>query len=373
MIKMRLKAIGMLVGMIFGAGVFALPFAFSKAGVFWGTAHFFIALAIMIFLHFWYGEIVYFMEGRRRFTGYAEMLLGKKAKWFALLITFFTYYGAIFAYGFLGGIFLANIFNVSPFILSLLVFVAASFLIFLKAEFTASVNFYLSIALFGLVAYLFFAALPFIRPDNLFGAGFDFFPEGGWFLPYGIWIFSLAGFAVLPEVRDIISKTSLKNFKRIILISLILCAIFYFIFAITIVGLSGINTSKDALSGLAGTLGKSVIIAGSVLGFLAVFTSFIALGADLKNIFIYDFRMRKVPAWLSVVFPPIFLLLIGAKDFIKILGIAGSVGLGLTGILVILMRKKLAERKNEKIFHRFIWIIGGLVAAGIIAAVISEL
>ncbi len=359
--------------MIFGAGAFALPYAFSRAGFFWGSAHFLIALAIMIFLHFWYGEIAYFTESRSRFTGYAEGLLGGKAKWFAFLITIFTDYGALFAYGFLGGIFLANIFNIPPLIISLLIFIAAGFLIFLKAEFTASVNFYLSIALFGLVIYLFIAALPFIRQENLFGAGFDFLPKSDWFLPYGIWIFSLAGFAALPEARDIIARNSLKIFKRVILISLILCAVFYYLFTITVVGLSGASTAKDALGSLAEILGKPAIIAGSILGFLAVFTSFIALGADLKNIFVYDFKMKKFTAWLGVIFPPALLLFLGANDFIKILGIAGSIGLGLVGILIILMRKKLAEKNKEKIPHYFYWVIGGLITVGIAAAVIFEL
>ncbi len=116
MMKAELKAIGMLVGIIFGAGAFALPYAFMKAGVFWGTIHFFVALVLMIFLHYWYGEIAYFSEGRRRLTGYAEIFLGKKAKWFSFAITLFTDYGALFAYGLLGGIFLANIFAVSPFL-----------------------------------------------------------------------------------------------------------------------------------------------------------------------------------------------------------------------------------------------------------------
>lgn len=375
MIKVYLKAIGMLVGMIFGAGVFALPYSFMKAGIFWGIVYFSVALSLMILLHYWYGEVAYFTEGKHRFIGYVEIFFNKKTKWFSFLITLFTNYGALFAYGFLGGIFLSNIFSISPFLLSILVFCAGSFMIFFKPAFIASVNFYLSILLFGLVAYLFYAAIPNLKLINFLGDKISFSLTGDWFLPYGIWVFALAGFAALPEARDIIGSLPVKNFKKVILISLVLCAIFYLIFVATVLGVAGKNTTEDALGSLANLLGESTIAIGSILGFLAVFTSFIALGADLKNIFRYDFKFPPVFAWLSVAVPPVMIFFAGTKNFIKVMGIAGSIGLGLMGILIILMRKKLFEKMGESngSFLFLSWIVGGLVALGIIAEVISEL
>ncbi len=37
--------------MIVGAGMFALPYAFLKAGLFWGLAHLAIALFFILVLH----------------------------------------------------------------------------------------------------------------------------------------------------------------------------------------------------------------------------------------------------------------------------------------------------------------------------------
>jgi len=119
---------------------------------------------------------------------------------------------------------------------------------------------------------------------------------------------------------------------------------------------------------------SAALIAGSFLGFLAVFTSFIALGADLKNIFHYDFHFPAWLAWLSVFMPPVFLFLTEVKDFTRILGITGSVGLGLMGILIILMIKKLRQQRGEREkFSKISLIVGGLLITGIIAAVISEI
>jgi amino acid permease len=363
MTKTYLKGIGMLIGMIFGAGIFALPFAVYKAGIFWGMLHFFIAFVLMIFLHLWYGEIAYFTEGKHRFTGYVEKILGKSAEKIAFLTTFFTYYGALAVYGILGGIFLATFFPLKTAVLSLMFFAAGGILIFLHFEKIAVINFYSSVALLGLVIFLFIIAFPNIKIANFPPLNFGFF--SGWFLPYGVWLFALAGFAVIPEVRDIIVHFPVKNLRYIILISLILCTVFYLIFISTVIGISGVNTTEDALAGLAAALGFPALLIGSIVGFLAVFTSFIALGADLKNIFHYDFHFQKWLAWICVSLPPVALFLFGATNFVKILSIIGSAGLGIMGIFVILMIERL--RKPS-----FTWVIKGMLIAGVIAAVISS-
>ncbi len=371
MIKNYLKGIGLLSGMIFGAGVFALPFAIVKAGLFWGVFHFLLALVLMVFFHFLYGEIAIFSGQNCRFPGYAEKFLGSKAKWLAFLITIFTDYGSLLVYGILGGIFLSNFFSLSPFILSLIFLIGGGLLIFSHFEKIASLNFILTLALAGLVVFLFFNALPRIQTGNFFFH--DFFRQisgKDWFLPYGIWIFALAGFSALPEVRDIIGNSPIKTFNRIILASLILCAILYLIFVFTVIGVSGPNTTEDSLAGLKNILGQTGILAGSILGFLAVFTSFVALGADLKNIFHYDFHLKKWLAWLCVATPPIILFLLGLKNFIGILGIIGAIGLGFFGILIILMARKLPDHQTSKKFIFTSWLSIILILAGILATLI---
>ncbi len=373
MTKTHLKAVGMLVGMIFGAGIFALPFAVFKAGIFWGSLHFILALLMMIFLHLWYGEIAYHIPGRNRFIGYVATFLGNKAKWFAFLITILTDYGALLVYGLLGGIFLANFFSLSPFVLSLFIFIGGGLLLFMHFEKLAGINFFLMVFLLGFVVFLFIIASPYIKISNFGFANFNFSFSSDWFLPYGIWLFSLAGFAAIPEMRDMFHGATIKNFKRSILAGILICAVFYSLFIFTIIGASGKMTTSDALTGLAKVLGTPALIVGSLLGFLAVFTSFIVLGADLKNIFHYDFHFPAWISWLSVVVPPIFLFLAGVKNFTGILGIIGSIGLGLIGILIILITRKLRQQRGEHVkFSKISLVAGGLLVAGIIAAVISE-
>lgn len=342
---MYLKGIGMMVGMMFGAGIFALPFAFSKAGIFWGLINFVVAFSILLLLHFFYAEVAYFTRGKHRFTGYVEIFLGKKAKHLAFLTTIGSYYGSLLVYGLLGGLFLSNFFNNGSYKidLSILFFILAGFLVFLNLSKIAEINFYLTIPLFGFIVFLLFIAAPAIKAENFlmnFNIGFS----GEWFLPYGIWLFSLAGFATLPEARDIFAKASIKSFKRMILLSLILSAIFYFLFVMAVWGASNSNTSPDALSGIANVLGPKAFLAGSFIGLLAVFTSFLAMATDMRNIFKYDYKIPKFWAGILTVFPPIGLFLLGAVDFTAILSIVGALGLGTFGIFIIFMARSLRKR-----------------------------
>ncbi len=336
----------MMIGMIFGAGIFALPYVFSQSGIFWGAIHFFVAFFVLIFLHFLYGEVAYYTKGRHRFTGYVEIFLGKKAKQLAFITTIASYYGTLLVYGLLGGVFFSNFLGGNhKTAISVLFFVSAGLLLLLRMARIAEINFYLSIPLFGFVIYLLFVCFPGIKIENFVG---NPILNRNWFLPYGVWLFALSGFAALPEARDIFASHGIKNFKRVILASLFLSAIFYFLFVFSVWGVSGMHTTNDALSGLINILGQKALMTGSLIGFLAVFTSYLALAIDMKNIFRFDYRMAKLPAWFLTIIPPLLLYFLGASDFVRILGIIGALGMGTLGVFIILMSRELRKRiKNN--------------------------
>ena len=347
--NLYIKGIGMMVGMIFGAGIFVLPFMFSQSGLFWGTVHFLIALFIILVLNFLYAEVAYYTKGKHRFTGYTEIFLGKIAKHFAFLSVLFSYYGSLLIYGLLGGIFLSNFFQNGDSYktaASAIFFAVGGILAFLNLRKIGVINFYLTVPLFGFVIYLAAIAFPFIRTENfLMNLNFNF--NNGWFLPYGIWIFTLSGSAVIPEVRDIFSKSPLKDLKKVILISLILCAFFSLIFGLAVWGASNNETTEDALGGMMRVLGKEAFLIGSLVGLMAVFTSFLALAADMRSIFKYDYNIPRFWAWLLAVIPPLALFFFGATDFVKILGLVGAFGLGVGGVFTIMMARKMRKRIAE--------------------------
>lgn len=346
MLKLYLKGMGMMLGMIVGAGIFALPYVFSRAGLFWGIILFGAAFLITLFLSNLYGEIAYYTRGKHRYTGYVNIFLGRPAKHLAFITTIASYYGSLLIYGLLGGLFLFNVFgNLSVFKFSLIFFSIAAIISWLNIERVSSLNFYLTLPIFGFIIYLIFIAFPDIKIANFTGGNFVF--NSDWFLPYGIWIFALGGFAALPETRDIFSKSPLRHFKRVIFLSLAVSAIFYFLFIFSVLGANGPFTTKDALSGLLNILGKEAFLIGSLIGFFAVFTSYIALAFDMKCIFNYDYKISPVFAWLLAVVPPVGLFLLGIVDFVRVLEIVGVLGLGIGGVFIILMSKSLRKRIKE--------------------------
>lgn len=360
-----LKGLGIIVGLIFGAGVFALPFAIVKAGIFWGSIHFLVALVLTIFFHFLYAGVIYRTPGRHRFTGYVGSVLGKSFKKIAFVVTVASYYGTLLIYTLLGGLFISNFFSGKfAFEASVIFFLIATFLLCLKLGKVAWINFYLTIPMLGFVAYLFLDSWQFIKLSN-FSTSFGNFSIGGsWLLPYGVWLFSLDAFAAIPEAKEIFSGSSLKSFKRVILTSLLISALFFSLFVFSIIGVSGLQTTEDAFSGVASALGGRVVLLGSLIGLLAVFTSYLSLGIDLRNIFRYDYGQSNVRSFFLTAVPPLLLFLLGFQSFVSTLSLVGSLGLGLTGSLVIFMAYKM--RLVGK------WS-GGIAAIAILSAVIYEI
>ncbi|MCH7883071.1 hypothetical protein IIA95_01480 [Patescibacteria group bacterium] len=373
--KLYRDGLGTLVGMIFGAGIFALPFSFARAGILWGVVHFAVALFFMTVLHLMYGEIAFLTEGQHRFTGYVRKFLGKKAEFFAFVTTIFAYHGTLLAYGILGGIFL-NVFfpAISVFNLSIFFFVTAALFSLFRFERIGTLNFYLTIPLFLFVFYLFGISVPEFRLENFLVGD-----TSSWFLPYGIWLFALGGFASLPEARDILKGATLRDFKNVIIWSLLASSVVYFVFIAAILGVSGAFTTEDAISGLASRVGSVAILLGSLIGLIAVFTSYLAMAADLKSIFIFDYSRPKSLAWLLTVLPALLLFLLGITGFIKVLGLVGAVFLGILGLFIIEMARRLHKIFPEhrhlllgpKTWLRWLLIIG--LSTGIFLEIMNVL
>ena len=331
-------------GLIIGAGVFALPYAFAKAGIFWGTIHLIFSIFIVYFIHQWYGEVSFYTKGKHRFVGYVEKYLGKRAKTFSAITTMGSYYFSLLIYAVMGGIFLSNftsLFNGHTVeFMTLLFFATGGLMALFKVSKIAEINFYLTLPIFGFIVYLMFFSFPHIKAENFFSADNLFF-NNSWFLPYGVWLFSLTGFSAIPPTRDLFINAGIKKFKAVVSVSLFLAIITYALFVFSILGVSGSLTTEDALSGIRMFMGARVMAIGSIIGFLCVFTSFVALAVDMKSMFRYDYKIPRFVSWLLVVIPPTALYLFKFDGLVNTLAITGSVGMGILGVFVVLMRRKM--------------------------------
>ena len=75
----------------------------------------------------------------------------------------------------------------------------------------------------------------------------------------------------------------------------------------------------------------------ATIGFLAVITSFLTLGLNIKNSLRLDFKLPHFLSFVLTAGVPLALYFLGWNDFIKILSFAGAVLGGLEGILLLVI------------------------------------
>lgn len=343
-----LKGFGMMVGMIFGAGVFALPYIISRAGIFWGLVQLVIVLFLIIVLHLFYADVSFYSEERMRLPGQIRRFLGPYYESIAVVIVFFSNYATLLIYGILGGIFLNNLFPwIDQQFLTYTYFLLAGILSFFRLQRLSLVNLFLTIPVFLFVFFLFGKSFGQINFENfiLFGNNAD------WFIPYGVWLFALSGFSSITETRDLFYRQTSKELRRVIVGSILVSLLGYLIFTASVLNITGLNTTEDALSGLKFGLGREIIVFGSIFGFLTVFTSSLSLAANFKNTFRFDYKRNYFLSWFLVVFPPSLFYLAGLQNFVQLIQIVGAVSLGIFGVFIVLMRRNITGIRQNKFLN----------------------
>lgn len=370
-------AVAVLIGTIVGAGTFGLPFVMAQAG--WGLGIFYLIVltGVVILIHLAYGEIVLRTSQAHCLVGYAGKYLGQWAKVFATLVTFVEYYGSLLAYIILGGEFLRIIFggwlggsqDAWVFIFFLLAALAVSG----GLRLVAGSELVMTLALLGTVGLLIFKSWPLVAYQNFAAINWS-----NWLLPYGVMLFALSGSVAVPEMRQVL-KGQERKLKTTILLGTLISAVIYLGFTWAVVGVSGQRTSEDAILGLVPYLGSWVVLIGAIFGVLAVFTSFIALGLNLKNIFHRDYHLNGFLSFALTCVIPLAAYWLGIKSFILVIGFIGGVAAGLDGLITVaiyLRSKRQGDRRPEYSLSHAKFLSGFLIlifSLGLLTALISFL
>lgn len=338
----------MLIGMIVGVGVFGVPYVIAKAGWAMGVFYFVLIGAILLLTHLFYGEIVLRTKENHRFAGFAEKYLGKYGRAIGTAVIVLSFYGALLAYIIVGGRFVHVLFNPifggSELAYQVIFFAIMSLMILIGIKFIAGAEMTMSALIILMMLLIPLAALKFFNFNNLIA-----FDKTYAFLPYGVILFALGGSAAIPEIREIIKEDE-KEMKKIIIWGSLIPFIITAFFAFVIVGVTGAKTSEETILGLQGILGNWIVFPGAFFGLLAIATSFLVLGVNLKEMFILDIKLSKYFSWFLAVFAPFLIFLIASPGFINVISITGSLFGGLAGILMIIMylkAKKLGDRQPE--------------------------
>ncbi len=343
-----LSALGMLIGTIIGAGIFGLPYVAAKTGLVPTVIYLAALTVVVVLMHLLYGEVVLRTQGKHRLVGYAEIYLGKWGKRMATLSVILGSYAALLIYIILGGVFLSNLFEGvlggDAAVWSVIMFFISFIFVSKGLKMVSALEMVLSFLMVGIILVFLTRGSFLINPANFSGAV-------NWsdiFLPYGVILFSLTGGSVIPELAGVLDDDE-SRLKKTIIWGTLIPAIVYLLFIVVVFGITGADTTPDAISGLQKFYGNGFVKIGALVGFLAVITSLLAFGINLRKVFNYDYHFPKSLSLVLALFVPFLFFLAGVNDFIRVIGFSGAVMGGIDGILIILMyRKADRERKGKR-------------------------
>ncbi len=339
-----LVALGIFSNTIIGVGLFGLPLLALNVGFWTIVLGFGVLGLVVILLHLCFAEVMINTPGSHRFPGYVKSHLSNRYVYLAYFSTGVGLVGGMIAYLLIGGRFLSAFLSYRMPINSIqgsflfLIFGAA--LIYVGGRALARVELG-ALAIFGIILGWFSVkAWPLIEVVNLSGLSLNKF-----FIPFGVIIFSLWGMSSLPEARERLNGSPDK-LRKLIIIGVLLPIAIYIAFIILTLGVSGGSVTEDALIGLKPFIGPRIMQFGFLLGLLTTFTSYIMFGLTLKKVLIRDIGINHFLSWIISVFLPIGIMLLGVSSFLVILGLVGAIGLGIDGLLILKLYKKVSNGKK---------------------------
>jgi len=342
--KRFFQALAILMGHIIGVGIFSLPFIAAQVGI-WTMLFYFLVLGgVVVLFELLYGEAILRTKEKHRLPGYAYKYLGNWAKNLALFSSGLGLIMAILAYIIVGGNFLSSILipilGGSSLLYIYIFFALGALLIFFGVKSIARVESILLVFFLAILVLVFYKGAPLINPSYLF-----IFDAKYLFLPYGAILFSLVGTSIIPEIREYLIEKP-KDLRKVIILATLFAALISLLFTILILGVTGSETTSEAIAGLKNYFGNGIVVLVLLFGILATFTSFLTCGLTLKKILWYDFKINKHISWAIACFSPLALFLLGLTDFIKIISLSGGTLLAISAILMILIYLK-AKTKGD--------------------------
>jgi amino acid permease len=342
----QLLATTVLISTIVGVGMFGLPYVGTQSGFGIAAVMLLFLTIIITVVHLLYGEIVCRTEGKHRLVGYAGIYLGHWGKKIVSISVVVGFYGSLLVYIIVGGDFLGAIFSgtigVPPIFFNLAFFIIGAIAVYGGLRLIAKIDLLMGALLVIMVLLFFCLGFSQIKMDNL-----KIINWNNLFLPYGATLYSLAGLSAIPEIKDFFNRGENRKYKKVILWGTLLPALLYFLFTLTVIGLTGLKTTEESISGLSGIFGGKVVWAGAFFGFLATITSFFGIGISLKETYICDYKVNKNLAWFLVCFVPLLLLGLGVYNFITIIVLTGALMGVIEGSAVVLIHRKAKKLGNQ--------------------------
>ncbi len=346
--------VSILAGTVIGAGLFSLPYIATVVGIKLMFVYIIILGSISLLVHLLLGKVSLETPDFMRLPGFVKHHLGTKAQKVAYGSAVFGLLGAILAYTILGGEFLKSMmsskFGGEVVIYTLLYFAFASYFIYFGIKAISKIQFIGILSFFVLLIGVLIHGWDSMSISNIL-----YIREGTFdlFLPYGVILFAFCGTALIPEVEEVL-KDDKNKLPKVITAGILISIIISVVFMLLVISITGENTTENALGGLNGVLGNGAVFLMLLFGVVATFTSIITMGLTLKKVIWYDLGLNKNIAWSITCLIPISLFLIGARDFIAVIGIVGAVMFAVDAILIFFMYEKIRSKKVRIITYPLI-------------------
>ncbi|MFA5061859.1 MAG: aromatic amino acid transport family protein [Patescibacteria group bacterium] len=324
------EAVFMITGMTIGAGVLGMPYVISKVGLLIGILYIIVIGLVMLGLNLMIGEVALKTDEQLQLPGLSGRYLGNWAKYLSSFLFIFGAYGSLLVFIVGEGESLSALFGGNPIWWGVFFWSLGSFFIWRGLRMIKIFEKIIGSIVIFILAALSIFLLTKVQVTNLF-----YINTANIFLPLGVIMFALSNSAAVVEAHALLPGSQ-RHFRKALIIGTLIPIVLYILFAVAVVGVSGLNTTEVATIGLGEIFGNAVLVAGNLLAILAMGTGFVGIGIVLKQTFIWDNKLNKVLAEFLVIFLPLAAYLAGIRNFVGILGIMGGLGFSSYSIILVL-------------------------------------
>src|SRR3989338_8321765 len=332
-----LLAVGILSGTIIGAGVFSLPYIFSVTGAVYGLICLVVVFSVYAVTYSMYADLLLLETKRHDFLFLAKKHLPPAVSPFANAVVLGGLVFALVVYLALIPSFVFFALGVSGWWVVFLFWLFSSLFLFIKTDSLGVAEIIVIVSIIAAVAFMMFLGFRFsFGRVNFLPSPFN---SAMFFLPFGPLLFSFAGRSALGSVVEVWreAKSKLRRFsiKSAITAGVFIPAAVYILFIFSVLKIAP-AASEDAISALLflPLYAKTII---GIVGFLTIWTSYVMLESNVKNILVYDARVPKILAFgIPLVFP-LVLFAAGFNNFLETISIAGGVFVAIESIVVVWM------------------------------------
>ncbi len=361
-----------IIGGVIGLGVLAIPYALKNIGLTPGTLLILVVAILMIFLNILFAEIIIFTKKDECIIAYAKRYLGNWAKKLEFFSILFGYSGSLLAYTLAVAVFIRGVLSLdeSFFWPIVLVFTMVSVLILVSGfNGLGKLEFLLAVLMVGLFLFIFERSYPYAETVR-----------NNWsniFLPYGVVFFAFTGEATIPIAVKILGEEK-KKIKNVIIWAYVVVILMTLLFFFSAIRVGGEQIGPDPFIAMSEKMGEEILFVGSFLGLLAVVTSHWAIASYLKKILISDLNFKPNPSLLLVALTPLVFILLGASNFVHIIGAVGVVAGTIDALIILTIYQKIFSQKKNKTFFFskkvtliFVWALFGLLFLAAISSILS--